>query len=45
LHFSRIKKVGFVKILEIINHIFKPPPAFRHTRPLLSHGSESWVMS
>jgi hypothetical protein len=48
-----IKAVNFVKVLGIINQIFKPSLVSRHTRiriyktlarPVLSYGSEAWTI-
>jgi hypothetical protein len=48
-----IKAVNFVKVLGIINQIFKPTLVSRHTRiriyktlarPVLSYGSEAWTI-
>jgi hypothetical protein len=48
-----IKAANFVKVLGIINHIFKPSLVSRHTRihiyktlarPELSYGSEAWTI-
>jgi hypothetical protein len=48
-----IKVANFVKVLGIINQIFKPSLVSRHTRicvnktlagPVLSYGSEAWTM-
>jgi hypothetical protein len=48
-----IKATNFVKVLRIINQIFKPSLVSRHTRiriyktlarPVLSYGSEAWTV-
>jgi hypothetical protein len=48
-----IKSANFVKVLGIINQIFKPSLVSRHTRiriyktlarPVLSYGSEAWTI-
>jgi hypothetical protein len=48
-----IKAANFVKVLRIINQIFKPSLVSRHTRiltyktlarPVLSYGSEEWTI-
>jgi hypothetical protein len=48
-----IKAANFVKVLGIINQIFKPSPVSRHkririyktlARPVLSYGSEAWTI-
>jgi hypothetical protein len=48
-----IKAANFVKVLGIINQIFKPSLVSRHTRihiykslarPVLSYGSEAWTI-
>jgi hypothetical protein len=48
-----IKAANFVKVLEIVNQIFKPSLVSRHTRiriyktlarPVLSYGSETWTI-
>jgi hypothetical protein len=48
-----IKAANFVKVLRIINQIFKPSLVSRHTRiriyktlarPVLSYGSEAWTI-
>jgi hypothetical protein len=51
---SNIKTANFVKVLGIINQIFKPSLISRHTRihiyktlarPVLSYGSKAWTIS
>jgi hypothetical protein len=48
-----IKAANFVKVLGIVNQIFKPSLVSRHTRiriyktlarPVLSYGSEAWAI-
>jgi hypothetical protein len=48
-----IKSANFIKVLGIINQIFKPSLVSRHTRiriykalarPVLSYGSEAWTI-
>jgi hypothetical protein len=48
-----IKFANFVKVLGIINHLFKPSLDSRHTRiciyktlarPVLSYGTEAWTI-
>jgi hypothetical protein len=51
--YLNIKAANFVKVLGIINQIFKPSLVSRHTRiriymtlarPVLSYGSEAWTI-